>query len=183
MCSAVGVPEYSFNLLAGDPGSGKTTLVHQFMFANATKERPAIYFTILGESAIKMLRYQQQFTFFDAKQIDKTIHFINLSKEAMEKDLGVVLETIIGHVERINPAIVVVDSFRTLVNATRGTESGKIGLSEFVQRLATYLTSWQTTSFLIGEYEETGDARQSCVHDGGRNRGAHAKRRTQLDGA
>jgi circadian clock protein KaiC len=149
-----GVPEYSFNLIAGDPGSGKTTLVHQVIFANATEERPAVYFTILGEPAIKMLRYQQQFTFFDMKKVGKAIHFINLSREAMEKDLGRVLESIVGHVERLNPAIVAVDSFRTLVRATDAPEPGGMRLSEFVQRLAMHLTSWQVTSFLIGEYEE-----------------------------
>jgi predicted ATP-dependent serine protease len=58
-----GLPEYSFNIIAGAPGSGKTTLAHQLMFANATPEHPALYFTVLGEPAIKMLRYQQQFTF------------------------------------------------------------------------------------------------------------------------
>src|ERR1700691_1356815 len=54
-----GIPEFSFNIIAGTPGSGKTTLAHQIIFANATPERPALYFTILGEPAIKMLRYQQ----------------------------------------------------------------------------------------------------------------------------
>src|SRR6202165_5571407 len=55
-----GLPEFSFNIIAGAPGSGKTTLAHQFVFANATPERPAIYFTVLGESAIQMLGHQQQ---------------------------------------------------------------------------------------------------------------------------
>lgn len=58
-----GMPEFSFNIVAGAPGSGKTTLAHQFLFANATLERPALYFTVLGEPAIKMLRYQQQYDF------------------------------------------------------------------------------------------------------------------------
>jgi circadian clock protein KaiC len=35
-----GLPEFSFNIIAGAPGSGKTTLAHQFIFANATPERP-----------------------------------------------------------------------------------------------------------------------------------------------
>jgi circadian clock protein KaiC len=149
-----GIPEYSFNLIAGDPGSGKTTLAHQVMFANATEERPAIYFTILGEPALKMLRYQQQFTFFDMEKVNKAIHFINLSQESMERDLTKVLKSIVDVVEKLNPAIIIVDSFRTLVRASNDLEPDKIQLSEFVQRLAMHLTSWQVTSFLIGEYEE-----------------------------
>ena len=31
-----GLPEYSFNVIAGAPGSGKTTLAHQIVFANAS---------------------------------------------------------------------------------------------------------------------------------------------------
>ena len=66
-----GLPEYSFNIIAGAPGCGKTTLAHQIIFANATPEHPALYFTVLGEPAIKMLRYQQQFTFFDQSKIGR----------------------------------------------------------------------------------------------------------------
>ena len=49
-----GLPEFSFNLIAGGPGGGKTTLAHQIMFATATAERPALYITILGEPPLKM---------------------------------------------------------------------------------------------------------------------------------
>ena len=58
-----GLPEFSFNIIAGAPGCGKTTLAHQFVFANATQACPALYFTVLGEPVLKMLRYQQQYTF------------------------------------------------------------------------------------------------------------------------
>ena len=80
-----GLPEYSFNIIAGAPGCGKTTLAHQIMFANATPERPALYFTVLGEPAIKMLRYQQQFTFFDQAKLDGAIRFVNLSQVVLEQ--------------------------------------------------------------------------------------------------
>ena len=56
-----GIPEFSFNVIAASPGCGKTTLAHQIVFANATPKRPALYFTVLGEPALKMLRHQQQF--------------------------------------------------------------------------------------------------------------------------
>ena len=145
-----GLPEFSFNIIAGAPGSGKTTLAHQFVFANATPERPALYFTVLGESAIKMLRYQQQYTFFDPSLLPGSIRFINLSQVVLEKDLGAVLDEITKEVTKSTPAVVVVDSFRTMV---RGPQDG-MDLQAFIQRLALFLASWQATTFLIGEYAE-----------------------------
>ena len=89
-----GLPEFSFNIIAGAPGSGKTTLAHQIVFTNAMPERPALYFTILGEPAIKMLRYQQQYTFFDQTKLNNAVRFIKLSQVVLEKDLVAVLQEI-----------------------------------------------------------------------------------------
>src|SRR5450432_4634930 len=110
-----GLPEFSFNIIAGAPGCGKTTLAHQIMFANATPARPALFFTVLGEPAIKMLRYQQQFTFFEEAKMDGAIRFINLSQVVLDQDLGAVLDAIVKEIEESKPGIVVVDSFRTVV--------------------------------------------------------------------
>src|SRR6202789_4394285 len=114
-----GLPEYSFNIIAGAPGCGKTTLAHQMVFANATPAKPALYFTVLGEPAIKMLRYQQQFRFFDPAKLNTAVRFINLSQIVLEKDLNAVLEEIIKEVEAASPGVVVVDSFRTVVRKTQ----------------------------------------------------------------
>jgi circadian clock protein KaiC len=149
-----GLPEYSFNIIAGSPGCGKTTLAHQFMFANATPERPALYFTVLGEPAIKMLRYQQQFTFFDYAKMEGALRFVNLSQTVLEKDLSAVLDFIVKEVESSKARIVVVDSFRTVVRKIHGDET-EMQIQGFVQRLALHLTSWQATTFLIGEYVES----------------------------
>ncbi len=147
-----GLPEYSFNIIAGSPGAGKTTLGHQIMFANATPERPALYFTVLGEPPVKMLRYQQQFTFFDETRVGSAIRFINLSQVVLEKDLDAVLEEITRHVDAASPGIVMVDSFRTVVRKVHG--ESELQLQAFVQDLALHLASWQATTFLLGEYDE-----------------------------
>src|SRR5450755_2043130 len=156
-----GLPEFSFNIIAGAPGCGKTTLAHQIMFANANPEQPALYFTVLGEPAIKMLRYQQQFTFFDQSKLDGAIRFVNLSQLVLDQDLGAVLDAIIKEVEASNAKIVVVDSFRTVVRKAL-TSASEMELQGFVQRLALHLTSWQATTFLIGEYVE-GELRDNPV--------------------
>ena len=157
-----GLPEFSFNILAGAPGCGKTTLAHQLMFANATPERPALFFTVLGEPAIKMLRYQQQYSFFDRAKLDGAIRFINLSQVVLDQDLGAVLDSIVKEVEASQPGIVVVDSFRTVVRKAQSNNSNEVELQGFVQRLALHLTSWHATTFLIGEYVE-GELRDNPV--------------------
>jgi circadian clock protein KaiC len=151
-----GIPEFSFNLIAGSPGGGKTTMAHQIMFANASPERKAVYFSIIGEPPIKMLRYQQQYSFFDAAKLgDGSIRFIHLGQQALDGGMATVLEIIVQEIEKSHPGIVVVDSFRAMVRtALAAGPGGERELTDFMQRLALALTSYETTSFLIGEYAE-----------------------------
>ena len=153
-----GLPEFSFNLIAGQPGSGKTTLAHQIMFALATPERPALYFTVLGEPPLKMLRYQQQFGFFENESINRSIRFINLSEDAMSGDLDRVLRRIVEEVTTYAPGLVFVDSFRSVVQASQTDDNPHNSLQQFVQQLGMLMTSWQATTFLIGEYFTETDA-------------------------
>jgi circadian clock protein KaiC len=148
-----GIPEFSFNVIGGTPGCGKTTVAHQIVFANATPKKQALYFTVLGEPALKMLRYQQQYAFFDESRVGKDIHFVNLADVVLEKDLTAVLEEIIKQVTAIHPGIVVVDSFRTVIRKAV-SESGDVEMQAFVHRLGQFLTSWEATTFLVGEYVE-----------------------------
>jgi circadian clock protein KaiC len=152
-----GIPEFSFNLIAGSPGCGKTTLAHQIMFALASPERPAIYFTVLGEPPLKMLRYQQQFDYFNSALINRSIRFINLAEDTLAGDLDQVLQRIALAVEEQSPALVLIDSFLSIVHKSKpGERQNDIQL--FVQQLAMRMTSWQATTFLIGEHDAVTDA-------------------------
>ncbi|HEY3190320.1 MAG TPA: ATPase domain-containing protein, partial [Solirubrobacteraceae bacterium] len=47
-----------------------------------------------------------------------------------------------------------VDSFRTIARAAGAAAEGTMALQGFLQRLAQHLTTWQATTFLVGEYPE-----------------------------
>ena len=147
-----GLPKWSLNLLAGAPGVGKTTLAQQITFANASTNHPAVYFTVLGEPPLKMLRFQQRYRFFDTSRVDGAIHFVNLDQEIAKGNLGQLLHSIRRWVEEIQPGIVVVDSFRAVAREAMTARGDRIGFQRFVEDLGIYLSAWQATSFLVGEY-------------------------------
>ncbi len=146
-----GLAELSFNILAGAPGSGKTTLAQQMMFSLANPGRKALFFTVLGEPPLKMLRYQQQYSFFDAEKLNDCIRFVNVGDEVLTGDFDRVLPRIVQEVEEFEPGLVFVDSFRSVAKAAESTGKAST-LQNFVQQLGMHLTNWQATTFLIGEY-------------------------------
>jgi circadian clock protein KaiC len=162
-----GLPEFSFNILAGPPGSGKTTLAFQIMFALANRERPALFFTVLGEPPLKMLRYQQQFTFFDLAKIDEAIRFVDLRDEFSTGSFERILARITQEVEAYSPGFVFVDSFRSLMLEAHHQSRGAISPQQFISQLGTFLSGWQATTFLVGEYLSESDTHPvSTVADG-----------------
>jgi circadian clock protein KaiC len=163
-----GLPELSFNLIAGQPGSGKTTLAHQLMFSLIGPGRSAIYFTVLGEPALKMLRYQQQFSFFDETALNRSVRFVNLAEEALAGNLERVLQRIVAEVRTHAPTVVFVDSFRSVIlSSPHAADGPRNHLQQFVQDLGMQMASWQATTFLVGEYYMDTEANPvSTVADG-----------------
>jgi circadian clock protein KaiC len=154
-----GMPEFSFNLIVGPPGCGKTTLAHQLMFALAGPGRSALYLTGLGETAVKMLRYQQQFDFFDSAALGRHVHFVSLADDVGGGSLVKVLDRIVHEVQTRAPAFVFVDSFRSVaMRGSAGQGSSRQVLQQFTQQLGTLMSTWQATTFLVGEYSSDADA-------------------------
>jgi circadian clock protein KaiC len=149
-----GLPEFSFNLIAGTPGSGKTTLAHQMMFTLANPQQRALFFTVLGEPALKMLRYQQQFAFFDSAKVNASIRFINLATDLADGNYDQVLVRISNEVKDFSPSFVFVDSFRSVVQSLQRQQLGTSELQRFVHQLGLLMSNWQATTFLIGEYQQ-----------------------------
>jgi len=65
-----------------------------------------------------------------------------------------VLEEIIKQVTAVNRGHRGGGFFRTMVRTKIGGGS-EVEMQSFIQRLAQFLTSWEATSFLVGEYDAT----------------------------
>src|SRR4029079_9446462 len=73
-----GLPADAINMLVGLPGTGKTILAQQYVFANATPERPAVYLSTVSEPFDKILRYGQTLGFFDPKAVGRSVFYDDL---------------------------------------------------------------------------------------------------------
>ncbi len=152
-----GLPEFSFNLISGPAGAGKTTLAHQMMFSLATPANPALYFTLFGEPLLKMLRYQQQFSFFDSDKIGNSIRFVDLGDDMAAGSFDQVLAKVAAEVKASGATTVFVDSFHSLLVNARTHRRGATDIQYFVQQLGSLLSSWQATTFLISGHVSDAD--------------------------
>ena len=178
-----GLPEYSFNIIAGAPGSGKTTLAHQIMFANATPERPALYFTVLGEPAIKMLRYQQQFTFLRPGEDGWRDPLRQPQPDwCWTKTWKPCWTPSSGRSRHPTRGLVVVDSFRTVVRKVQAAHQrgGAAGIRPAPGTASDQLAGDHVSDRRICRGRA---ARQSGIHRRRRADLAYAERRAQLDRA
>jgi len=150
-----GLPQDAIIMLAGAPGSGKTILGQQWVFANATAERPALYLTTVSEPLEKVLRYGETMSFFDQSAVGRSVYYEDLGVALRDQGLRGVLDRLRDLIRELQPMMVVIDSFRALhPYADRSS-----GFRRFLHDLAGMLSAVPVTSLWVGEYDEDDIAR------------------------
>jgi circadian clock protein KaiC len=145
-----GLPANSIAVVAGAPGSGKTILAHQYVFANATREKPALYLTTVSEPFDKVLRYGQTLSFFDARLVGDTLVYEDLGTILASRGLTAALDRIDALTKERRPSVIVIDSF----TAFRDFAADDGEYRRFLHTLAGRLSAFPATSLWIGEYGE-----------------------------
>lgn len=145
-----GFPKGSSILIVGRPGAGKTVLAHQMVFRNATLDGKILYFTTLAEPLVKVVKYQQEFSFFDNDKFQSCVIYQDLGsvlrKHGVVKALALIDELLKKH----EPNIVVIDSIKTISDILYSI----LECREFLLDLSLRLTTWGCTTLLLAEYSE-----------------------------
>lgn len=145
-----GVPCYASVFVAGLPGTGKTVLCQQALFANATRSIPALYLSTLAEPTLKMMRHVQSFSFFVSDMLGKEIIYNDIGRALAEDGAMGLLEGIDRLVKEHRPQFLVIDSFKVIREYLEDAAEYRRFISELVLKLAT----WEVTSFFVGEYSQ-----------------------------
>ncbi|HXQ54690.1 MAG TPA: ATPase domain-containing protein, partial [Actinomycetes bacterium] len=109
-----GFPAHAINLVVGPPGSGKTILAQQYVFHNASPERPAVYLTTVSEPLEKVLRYGQTMAFFDPAAVGRAVFYEDVGELLGTQGLSGVLQRIDALVKEHRPGMLIIDSFKAL---------------------------------------------------------------------
>jgi len=102
-------------IIAGHPGSGKTSMAAQICYANAMKGRKCLYVST-QESEEKFLKFMKRFGFnFELLITSGYFKFSRLPLISSEEAVDSVLESITSMVLEFNPSILVIDSITPLI--------------------------------------------------------------------
>ncbi|HLM48508.1 MAG TPA: ATPase domain-containing protein, partial [Myxococcaceae bacterium] len=144
-----GLVKGSMLVMAGPPGSGKTTLTQQICFHHAAQGGRVLYFNTLSEPTAKTLLYLRPFAFFDPKLMEERIRFIDLGMMLRTKGIELTCNVLMEHLKQFKPSMVVIDSFKVFDDLASSNEE----LRKFTYELTVRLMAWECTTFLIGEYD------------------------------
>lgn len=145
-----GFPRRSMIVITGEPGAGKTVLALQAVFHAARAGRRCAYFTTLSEPSLKFLHFLQLFTFFDQELLDELIQIHDLGSALRAGDIDAAFTRLTEHVERWQPEIVVLDSFKAIHDLIRDPHKSRT----FAYDVSVHMAGWGATTLLVGEYSE-----------------------------
>jgi circadian clock protein KaiC len=146
-----GIPANTISVIMGAPGTGKTILAEQLAFANATAEEPALYLTTMSEPLDKFIMHGQHYGFFDESKVGVSVFYEDLGLILRDRGIDKLPEILTDILATRRPRLLFIDSFKALNELLVQPQDRRTVIFD----VASVLSAYQCTSFLIGEYSES----------------------------
>jgi len=143
-----GFPVPSSVLIAGEPGTGKTTFGVQSLFFGAKAGETGMYVTGISEPNWVVQKFLAGFTFFDQSLVEMgRVVFIDLG-DAIRRNPDEVLDALKGEVERYSPNRLVLDPITVMRIAMDFPKRYR----EFLHDFITFMKAFNCLTFLTSEF-------------------------------
>lgn len=140
-----GLLEGGLYLLEGVAGAGKTLLASQICFSWARAGRRVVFITLIAESHGKLVQHLTRMRFFDGAMLGTNIQIMSGYQTLLDKGFRGLFKLLAEIAQQHNPALVVVDGFRTV---REHLEPG-FTMSAFIHELNTFLATTRCTGLLL----------------------------------
>jgi len=159
-----GFPYPSAILVAGEPGTGKTTLAVQSLFHGAAQGEKALYITAISEPQWLVQKYLSSFNFFNQELLDREmISFFDIGPSLM-KNPADLLNAIKKKIEMLAPQRVVIDP----ITPIREMLEWRGETREFIHELFSFLKAYGCLAMVTAEmsYEDISRSLEAYMVDG-----------------
>lgn len=144
-----GFPFPAVILIAGEPGTGKTTFVMQTLFHGAKKGEKGLYFTAISEPVDQIHKFMSNYSFYDEDLVKKgLLKFIDIGEILVKEGPEEALKMIINIARKEGAKRVVLDPIAPFAYVFESQQLYRRFLHEFFL----VLKALETLTILVAEY-------------------------------
>jgi circadian clock protein KaiC len=148
-------------LVAGEPGTGKTILGNQAVFAHAAAGGSAIYLTLLAESHARMQQYISAMSFFDPALVPSRLAYVNGYQAFREGGLAELIKLLRREMQTRQASLLVMDGLSVATGSARLTDA-----KEFILHLQASSEATGCVSVLLTDADESASRPELSMVDG-----------------
>jgi circadian clock protein KaiC len=159
-----GFPFPSAILVAGEPGTGKTTLAVQSLFHGASEGEKGLYITAISEPQWLVQKFLSSFSFYNQELVEKNIvNFIDIGP-TLTKNPSDMLNIIKKKIEQYQPLRIVIDPITPMTDMLQWRGETR----EFMHELFAYLKAFNCLAMITAElsYDDISHSQEAYMVDG-----------------
>lgn len=136
-------------IIAGEPGTGKTTVGNQICFHHIGQGGRAVYVTLLAESHAHLIEHLSGLAFFDRAAVGDALYYISGSADLERGGYQAVLDTLRHLIRERHATLLVIDG----IPSEDETQASQLNFKRFLQKLQVVMEANRCTTFMLAHID------------------------------